>query len=696
MLRADNRGFREGRLARFLSPRSIVIADLSERPGSFSERVVDNLCDFEGRLFGVGDPRWLDRFPRVTIVPSLAALPEPPDCVICLRPAAEVARVAAEAAAIGAQGFLTIASGFSEQGSEGGSLQASLSAIGESTGMRILGPNCVGFVNNVIKADCIFQRPVTERRVSPIAIISQPGLGYSLTQRTYVGGGFSLFVGVGNSSDIDLSDLIEHIAYDDTTRSIVCLMESVRDANRFVEVCRLAKANGKTVVAYRTTVDGPASRISQSHIGDVVGSDAAYSAMFRMAGVLLVDRFQDLYETAAFFAKSSPRPVGGVAVLTTSGGAGVLAVKAAGDYGISLPPPSDTTRARLQAVLPSFAAAANPCDVTAAQLQDREIYTRCLEALLADDKFDAVVLPQVLSDPDRTPVRAEELAKLAEETDKSLCVVWLTGWSAGPGYAAYESDERISVFQSLEACFGALAYRASARLSQPLPFKAEVGLTSAGEVHVLDRLAFFGARIESLCWVDLLGVGNRHDGEMLGEELYVVKAIVPGVVHRSALGLVRTHIATIQEAVAAAAEMDIRLRRDGLAPPEGFWMQRQWTGWFELFVGLSRQSGFGPVITIAMGGRDLGRDGRQVHLLAGANESEILAAVDDLLWSEGLSPPANSGSVWKADLVANVIAVVRWALSDPDLIELDLNPMIVSGDGCVIVDAAAYMTPARD
>lgn len=451
--------FMHADLARLVDPRTIAIVGMSPRPGAFGMRSFENLQHFGGEIFFVNGK--YDQIADRPSYASISALPKAPDAVVLVVPKDGVEALLIEAADVGAGGVIVYASAYGEMGEGAGqAAQDRIASIARDRSLRVLGPNCIGLVNNITRAGMTFMPDYRKlpHRVGPVAIVSQSGaLGYALLQAAERGRGFSHFISAGNSCDIDVADLIAYLADDAGCASIICVFEGIRDAAKLLAAGERARRAGKPVVVYKVGSSESGALAALSHTGALASSHAAMLALFERAGFVAVDDFEALVEMAHFLARAGQPSARGVAVVSGSGGAGVIAADKADKHGVPMPQPLEATTKMLQTIVPAFGAARNPCDPTGQVLNVPESFSLCISALLKDPQYGALVLPQSLSHPEVTIDRYVQIRALADKYGKPIAIVWLTEWLQGPGADLFESDERLSLFRSMDRCYAAIA-----------------------------------------------------------------------------------------------------------------------------------------------------------------------------------------------------------------------------------------------
>ena len=446
-------------LHRLINPRVVAVVGASETRGSFGERTLSNMSDFTGEVFAI-NPKYSSLLGR-PCVPSLSDLPKSPDCVVLCVARPMVEGMIESAATVTAGGVVVYASGFAETAKPNRiEAQQRLVQLSQRTGVRVVGPNCVGLANTRSGAGMNFMPGYATmgHRRGPIGIVSQSGaLGYTVLQGMQRGVGFSHYLAAGNSCDVDVCDFISYLAEDDDTRSIICLLEGVKDGGRFLDAARKARAAGKALIVYKTGNSETASQAAMSHTGTMVGSVVAYRTAIEEAGAIAVDSLEAVLETAAFMAKSRPPSGGaGVGILSTSGGAAVICADKAEAHGVLLPALEAKTDSALREVVPDFGSVGNPSDLTAEVLKTSETFGFCLDAFLNDAGFSALVLPMIFAHASSSGARAPTIVEAAARSERPLAVVWMNEWYQGPGSELLDADPRVCVFRSADRCFAAL------------------------------------------------------------------------------------------------------------------------------------------------------------------------------------------------------------------------------------------------
>jgi acyl-CoA synthetase (NDP forming) len=675
-------------LERLIAPRSIAIVGASPRAGSFGLRTLENLAHFRGAIWPVNAK--YEKVGEHACYPSLAALPGKPDLVALVVPREGVEAALMEAAAVGAGGVVVYASGYGEMArDEGAAAQQRLAEIARAARMPVLGPNCMGLVNHGLGVGVSFIPEYSKmpRRLGPIAFVSQSGaLGYCLAQAAERGLGYRYFFSAGNSSDVDVADLIGAMAEDPEVRAIACLFEGVPSAQRLLQAGERARKAGKPVIVYKlgTSEDGAAA--ARSHTGSMAGSAAAFRALFERAGFVTVDNYEVLVEYAKFFAAAGKPLARGVAVVSGSGGAGIIAADMAGRHGVPMPQPVERTTAVLRSVVPEFGAARNPCDPTGQVLSVPESYNKCCQALLDDPQYGVLLCAMSVASRETGAKRSSDIAALARSQPKPIAVVWVSEWLQGPGSEAYEADDRVGFFRSLDRCYAAIAAWqrwheappvAEARLSRKnlsLPSGKKKTLTEREAKAILAEYGVVG--------VPERPTKNPEEAVKAAAALgYPVVLKADGdIAHKTEAGAVKLDLRDADAVRAACAAMTVA--------KNGFLVQPMLKGGVELVVGIKRDPQVGPVLLVGLGGVlvEIMRD--TALALAPVGKAEARRMLESLKGYKLLQGYRGTPAA-DLDAVCEAIARISEFAADfaDEVEEIDVNPLLARPDGAVALDA---------
>ena len=695
-------------LARLLNPRSIAIIGASDRPGSFGQRTQENLARFGGELWLVNPKR--DEIGGRPCYRSVEDLPGAPDCAIIATPKQSVEALVDACITKGAGGCLVYASGFAEVGDPDLTrMQERIGAKGKASGTRVIGPNAIGFVNFTSGAGATFLDNLhldlgfdADPALRTIGLVSQSGaLGLALTQGMMLGYAFSHVFACGNSCDVDVADCISYLAEDDTCRVITVNFEGHADPRRVAAACRKASDADKPVVIYKMAKGESGAAAAASHTGSLAGSHDAYRSLFEHAGAVLVEDYEALLEVSSFFARATPNNGYGMAVVATSGGAGIMAADAAEANGVPLPQPKGDFKAALEEIVPNFGSTANPTDVTAQVMNNMEMLVECAEGFLSREEYGAFMLPHLFAF-ESSLWRIEVLDKLAGQYGKLICSVWVSALAEGIGCRETIAAPNTALFHSMDRCFWAFAawrrwldrgkLTASApRLSVPSEETGALLSTAAGrtlaEREAKPVLAEYG--------INVIGEETastpaeaRAAATRIGFPV-VLKLDAPDLAHKTEIGGVALNLSSADAVEAAAQSMFDKLAELPERPKiNGFLVQPMAQKGVEIVIGGKTDPVFGPLVVVGLGGVlvEILRD--TVTAPAPVTQAQAERMLERLKHSAILNGARDLPEVDRAALAQAVVRVSEFLADQTDLVaELDINPVICRSSEITAVDA---------
>ncbi len=680
-----------------LRPASIAVVGASRRRGTIGRELLTNLLagGFNGAVYPVNPAGGeIAGLPAAT---SVSELPVPVDLAVIAVPAPNVASVIESCGEQGVGGLVVISAGFAETGADGATAERELVTVARRHGMRLVGPNCMGVVNTApdVSMNATFA-PVAPLR-GRIAFASQSGgLGIAiLSEATRRDLGMSSFVSVGNKADVSGNDLLRYWEEDANTDVILLYLESFGNPRHFSQIARRI-ARKKPIIAVKSGRSGAGSRGASSHTAAMATPDASVDALFRQAGVIRVDTLEELFDVADVVTHQ-PLPKGrGVGIVGNAGGPGVLAADACEGHGLSVPELSAQTQQRLRSVLSSGAAVSNPVDCIASATAEQ--YRRALEIVLADDAIDALIViftPPLVTNADDV---AEAVASVAATSSKPILANFFApsarlskSSAAGvrvPSFAYPESAAR-----ALGSIVPYATWRRQPDVAPPVLADVETG---RGREVVESALASSNDAWLGTDAADaLLGCyGIEHVRSLratstaealqaavgLGYPL-ALKIDVAGVVHKTDVGGVYLGLASDEAVTAASDSLFARFGPDAavilqpMAPPG-----------VETIVGLVEDPLFGPLVMFGLGGTATEILGDRALSLVPLNRPDAVALIGSLRSSKLLMGYRGS-PVADIDALANVVCrVARLAEDLPEVVEMDLNPVLAGPDGCQVLD----------
>ncbi len=698
--------YRHAELDRVLNPKNVCIVGASPKSGSFGERVLANLDGFGGNIYLVNSR--YEKIGERRCYPSLAELPENPDCVAVVAPRDAVEEIVQEAARLRVGGVILYASGYAEtQLPERIELQRRLRDIGLDSGLKIIGPNCLGIANYLCRARITFSEypPPRPLRGASIGIASQSGaLSQSMAQALECGASVSHVFSAGNQADVDVADLVAYLADEPSCHTIACAFEGMAHPQRLLEAAEIAWRNGKPLLINKIATGALGAEAAISHTGSLAGSDSAYRAAFERGGAIVVEEFEGLMEAAAFFAKAPAPRARGIAVIAASGGAAIMAADKAEAYEVSLPQPSERVQRILEANIPDFGSARNPCDVTGQVVNNPLSMPACSEALLSDGVYGALVVPQTLVF-ETYKTRLASLASLSKQYGKITCSVLISSWLQGPGTLEAELDSHIALFRSMDRCFRTLAawhHRADVqargarrliRVSDPHTARQAARLIAAAPS---DRLT----ERESKAVLSLYGIPTVPEISADSADSAVaaaarlgfpvaLKVESPDIAHKTEAGVVALNLRSEEELRAAYQRVMANARV--VAPLErihGVLLQPMVPAGIEVVAGVRVDPLLGALVVVGFGGVlvELLRD--TTVELAPINQEEATRMLHRLKGAALFAGFRGAPAVDLARLAEMIVRVGEFAADQQALIaEADINPIICAGSTMLAVDA---------
>ncbi|HEX2142234.1 MAG TPA: CoA-binding protein, partial [Candidatus Limnocylindria bacterium] len=429
-------GHAAGPLRPFFAPRSVAVIGATESRGKVGRTLMANLISnaFGGTVFPVNARR--PSVLGVKAYPTIGDVPDPVELAVVVTPAPTVPGVIEECVAAGVRAAIVISAGFKEVGPEGVALEQRILATARESGMRIIGPNCLGVMNPIQGLNATFAAGIA--RPGSVGFVSQSGalLTAILDWAEHEQTGFSAIVSLGSMLDVGWGDVIYHLGDDSNTGSIVIYMETIGDARAFLSAAREV-ALTKPIIVIKPGRTEAAARAAASHTGSLTGSDEVLDTAFRRAGVLRVEAIDDLFGMAEVLAKQ-PRPRGRrLSIVTNAGGPAVLATDELISGGGELAPLSDETLTQLSGFLPDAWSHNNPIDVLGDA--DAERYRQAVEVASANPDSDGLLViltPQDMTEPTET---ARALLPYAHQQNKPVLGSWMGGRMVADGVAQLQS-----------------------------------------------------------------------------------------------------------------------------------------------------------------------------------------------------------------------------------------------------------------
>lgn len=691
------------------APASVAVIGASRQRGTVGRAILDNLIKdgFAGPIYPVnpGVPELAGR----RCYPSVDAIGAPVDLAIISVPAAAVEAVVQQCAAAKVGGVVIISAGFAEVSAEGRDAERRLREIARAGGMRMVGPNCMG----VLSTDPAVRLNATLCPVSPaagnVSMATQSGT-LGLTMIDYARSlelGIAEFVSIGNKADVSVNDLLAYWHDDPRTKVIALYLESFGNPRTFA---RLAPevARQRPIVAVKSGRSAAASRAASGHSAALASLDVGIDALFAQTGVIRTDTLEQLFDVVALLS-SQPVPAGPrIAVITNAGGPGILLADACQAHGLTLPALEPATSDQLRAVLPADARVGNPVDMMASASPAQ--YEAAIALVGRDPNVDAVVavyVPVLVTEPEEVAAGIARGAA-AVPADKPIATVFLSSkgtpavLARGPRGAipSYSFPENAAMALAAAARYAAWRKRPTGSVLALAPEPAQAirarvrqfcAAHPAGGWLPLDEivalLALAGIPFAAHRTTSPSGAAAGAAAVELGFPV-VVKAIAPGLLHKSCAGGVALQLGDAAAVIAAADAMQARFAERGVAL-EGFVVQRQVEPGVEMLVGVTTDPSLGPLLVAGIGGGaiELYKDvAFRVTPVTEVDAVELLGELRGRALLDGFrgSPACDRAAL--IDVLRRVSALVELV---PELVELDLHPVMLHERGAVAVDASA-------
>ncbi len=694
-------------------PKNVALIGATDREGSVGRTVLENLRkDFTGVVFPVNPNR--AEVLGVRAYPSIAALPGKVDLAVVVTPAVTVPGVIRECVAAKVGGAIVISAGFKEIGAEGKKLEAEILAEAQRGALRIVGPNCLGVMNPTIGLNATFSQSAANK--GTVAFLSQSGalctaiLDWSLQEIV----GFSAFVSTGSMLDVGWGDLIYYFGDDPNTRSILIYMESIGDPRAFLSAAREVSRT-KPIIVIKAGRTAAASKAAASHTGALTGSDEVLDAAFRRCGVLRVNRIAELFEMAEVLSKQ-PRPRGPrLTIVTNAGGPGVLATDALLGSGGELAPLPAETLAALDSLLPPHWSHSNPVDILGDADEIR--FGRAVEIAKSSKETDGLLVilaPQGMTHPSRV---AEQIAPHAHIHGVPLLASWMGGATVAEG-ADILNRAGIPTFPFPDAAARSFTYLW--KYASNLRALSETPTLTGTEEPAIDRAAaeklisdvrasgrtlfteWESKQLLAAYGIPTVPTEIAHDEKgaaLLAQQIgfpVVLKLNSETVTHKTDVGGVKLNLSSEIEVRTAFNDIQTGVTKiAGAQAFQGVTVQAMIKrAGYELIIGSSQDSQFGPVLLFGAGGElveifhdhALGLPPLTTTLARRMMErTSIYRALQGI---RGRAPVDQAALEALVVRFSQLIAEQRW------IKELDINPLLASSEGLLALDARVVLHPA--
>jgi len=690
------------------NPQRIALIGVSTNPNSVSGKVLINLVSggFRGVVYPINPE--CEAVMGIPCIPSVSSCPKVPDLAIICTPAEKVPEVIGECGAAGIRGIIILSAGFRETGETGKQLEEEVKqVIRKYDGMRVIGPNCLGIIVPSLKLNASFAAAMPAP--GHIAFISQSGalctsvLDWALEGKI----GFSQFVSIGNSLDVEFGDLIDYFGEDENTRCIILYIESIGNPRKFMTAAR-AFARRKPIIVYKAGRFPESAQVAASHTGAMASEDAVYDAAFRRAGLARVYEIGDIFSVAELIGRN--RFPGGprLGIITNAGGPGVMATDALIASDGVLASLSAETMSLLNENLPEYWSHGNPVDVLGDARAKR--IGKATRIVLNDPGVDAVLViltPQAMTNPCAT---AKEISALVTETHKPLLAAWLGGQSMHEaddilvenGIPSYKTPEQaIRAFMTLVSYQRNLETLYETPRDIPLEFsvdrnklRKDFHRAIKGKGAVLSEtlsksiLASYGIPTTQPFFAP-----TREKAVAIARTIgypLVMKIQSPDITHKSDAGGVILNLTGDQQVTDSFAKITDNARKAfPQAAIEGVTLQKMFhvKESVELILGIKKDKVFGTVLMVGTGGTTAELFSDKALGFPPLNERLARHMIESLKIYPLLKGYRGTRSKDVEGLIRVMIRLSYLAADFPEITELDINPLLITPDEVIALDA---------
>ena len=690
-------------LKNFFEPKSVVVLGASATPGKVGYDVLKNLIksNYRGKIFPV-NPK-ASEIQGLRAYPSILDINEGIDLLIYIIPPQFILKTLDDCKKKNINSIIVISAGFKETGSAGAKIEREMLIKAKEMNIRILGPNCLGLIDTSSRLNATFAPGMPSE--GNIAFFSQSGalciaiLDWALGE----GIGFSKFISLGNKSDLGEIDFLKFLADDESTKVILGYLEGIEDGRAFMRVAREVSKK-KPVIITKSGGTSAGAKAASSHTGSLAGSERSIKAAFHQAGIIRADTVNDLFNYALAFACQPISKGSRIAILTNSGGPGIMAADAIEQYKLNLASFSRETQEQLRSSLPTIASIYNPVDIIGDADADR--YHKSLELIINDPNVDGVLViltPTAVIDVQDA---AEKVANLSSKNGKPVLASFMGKVSVEKGIKVLQR-KKVPNYNYPESAIKVFRIMSDYQnwLNTPDPsyqtFKVrqkKVGtifakarknnLLKLGEQEAREIISCYGFEVPK----SILALTSREAvlaAKQIGYPL-VMKIVSPDILHKTDVGGVRVGIENARQVKDAFFEITSKSRQYlSSATILGVSIQEMVAGGKEVILGVTKDPQFGPLIMFGMGGiyvEVLQDVSFRIAPLSVEDADEMIREIHSFPLLKGVRGEQPTDL---AALKEYLLRLSQLVTDFPDIVELDINPLIVKaeGEGAFAADA---------
>ncbi len=690
---------------------SIAVLGASENRYKIGYIQLKALIDgkFEGAIYPI-NPK-ATQIEGLTCYSSLSEIPGPVDLAILCVGANQIQKGLEDCAEKQVKAAIIFASGFSEVGEEGLKVQESLNEYAKENGIRIIGPNCVGLVNTTngligTFSPAILSVPLHEEK--SVGYVSQSGAFGVLTYMAAAQNGlsFNYFVSVGNEMNIEFSEIVEYMVHDEKTKVITGYLEGAKNTANLRAVAKEALDRKKPIVLMKTGRSSAGSRAAASHTGSLAGSDAIYDAFFKQAGIVRVDDYEDIITFSKLFLSNKLPQGKNTVIITSSGGRGINESDRCEALGLNVIALNDNTKEKIKGLIPSFASASNPIDLTAAaSVSNPELFIAPLRALVEDPEVHNIVLTEFPLGWDKDNDYLKEFIQICKNSDKFVLVTTfpLEGMSVPKGTAELEKNGIPVIPGNLNPLKGLahlVEYSQYLKKHQQRSLQEDILQNTTQELNFSLQADANLSESQAADILEQYGIPTTkrtvttsvEEAVQFANEVgypVVLKVDSPDILHKTEADAIRLNIESEQEVIHAFEEITLNSRNyNPTAKINGISVQEMLPEGIEVIIGATKDPAFGPVIMFGLGGifvevfKDISF---RVAPLTRNDAIEMIEEVQGYALLRGVRGQKTADINAIIDVLLKVSSLVTE--ENTPIKELDINPLIVYENGVKAADA---------
>ena len=694
-------------LEKFFNPDSVAIVGASEKKGKVGAEILANMIEagYKGKIFPVN--RKAETINGLKCYPDIESIGQVPDVVIIVIPAKAVPAVMQQCAKIGAKAVIVITAGFKEVGEDGREFERQVIQIARQSGIRIIGPNCLGVIVPANRLNASFGGDLPACGVT--GYLSQSGalLAAILDMANDRGIGFSKLISIGNKADIDELDIMKSLGDDPDTQVIAGYLESIEDGNTFVKEAEKI-SHSKPIILIKSGGTSAGAKAASSHTGSLAGTETAYEAVFERSGIIRCNSIKEQFDYTQAFA-NQPLPAGSsAAVITNAGGPGIMAADAIEKQGLTFAKLADETVEKLASYLPPAANLYNPIDILGDALANR--YEFALDAVLDDPNVDIVLIlltPQAMTEPTAT---AKAIVRIAQQKKQKPILACFLGASKVEEGIKVLQNGKIPQYDSPEAAVATIKvmtdyvrWRARPKRVVKLFPVNRRKVETIVEKHLRHKIREVGETeakeiLEAYGFITPKGsiATTAEQAASIAQQLgfpVVLKIWSPDILHKSDVGGVRIGLNSAREVVDA---FDLMIYRIPKKLPDidilGVLVEEMCKSGKEVILGMNRDPHFGPLMMFGMGGTmvEVLKDvSFYLAPLTAEEAKQMLINTKTYRMLEGVRGEEGVN----IDAIAEGLQRLSQLVTEfPQIQELDINPYVVGPEGTTPIAVDARMS----